>query len=67
MSVRVSIYQIKYLIILHSDKVCILNAFTINESYVNKYIVSYGVKCSTLDKQRICVNTQLESSKKQLK
>ena len=23
--------------------------------------------CSTLDKQRICVNTQLKSSKKQLK
>ena len=26
-----------------------------------------GVSCSTLDKQRICVNTQLKSSKKQLK
>ena len=36
-----------------------------------KYIVFQrglkGVIISTLDKQRICVNTQLKSSKKQLK
>ena len=48
-----------------SDKMSVAN-FSPAETLRHAYRAAGGVT-SSLDKQRICVNTQLESSKKQLK